>query len=299
MPLIFGLCAVVLLGLTTLLFSGFTRRDRAVLLSRFKRMEHDGLKRAYLVWQPGQTERVDKIIVSCHGFTDNARRHAYYTALHNCVDERTTVIYPQSVKPSKKGVLNGWNAGFCCGSGWVQKADDVGFCISLIKEYRDKFGVKSENVFLSGFSNGAMLVQKIATEHPEMIGGISSVSGTIGANDCRLKPHRAVPVLMVHGLKDKNIPFNGGLGVSQDFTWRSFDDNLKAWQKANHSAEKPTAIENYGNKIVREYNGKKSLTAITYQDGGHLWPGWRLWQLNRRRPECSQIVIDFFYRQKG
>lgn len=292
MAFILVLCLIIV-SLGCILLVGFSGRDRAVLLSLYNYLSHDGLKRAYLLWEPGN-KPVKRLVVSFHGFADNARRHAYYTALHNCVDGHTVVIYPQAVKPTKKGILNGWNAGFCCGSGWVQKADDVGFSMSLIDKYRTKYGLKPENVYLSGFSNGAMLVQKIATEHPKMINGVASVSGTVGANDCQLKPHQPAPILMVHGKKDKNIPFNGGLGLSPGFMWRSFDQSLKTWQAANQSLKKPIDVNRYPNKVVTNYRGKKPLTTILYDNGGHCWNGWRLWQLNRKYPEASQAVIEFF-----
>jgi polyhydroxybutyrate depolymerase len=173
------------------------------------------------------------------------------------------------------GQQSGWNAGFCCGSGWKQEADDSGFIISLINEIKTENNINNAKVFVVGFSNGAFMAQRLATEHPTELAGAATASGSIGTTENHLKPSKPVPILLMHGEQDETIPFNGGTKNNEpDFNWLSFSKTQQVWSSLN---------------------GDQTKThSIVYESDGHQWHDWRIAKTWHHSPEASQEVFSFF-----
>ncbi len=59
-----------------------------------------------------------------------------------------------------------WNAGLCCGQAAAAGRDDVGWLADVIAEVRSSYGLKT--VYLVGFSNGGMMVERFVVERPDV-----------------------------------------------------------------------------------------------------------------------------------
>lgn len=59
-----------------------------------------------------------------------------------------------------------WNAGLCCGDASVDKRDDVSWLVSAIDQIRTRFQLTT--VYLAGNSNGAMMVERLVAERPDV-----------------------------------------------------------------------------------------------------------------------------------
>lgn len=267
------LLALLLVAVALFARALFTQRDLQIFFSSDKHYTHDSIQRSYIISLPKGNAK--KLVIGLHGFGDTPKRFAYYTALHNSVDDNTIVIYPQAFKPTDKTVKPGWNAEFCCGSGWVNKVDDAGFIDGLVKDVAGQHNINNKNIYLVGFSNGAFMTQKVAVEYPEHIGGIAVVSGSIGTTKSSLIPRTPMSALFMHGKKDTIIPFEGGLGAKDpDFRWRSFDEMTTVWKNVNGDA-------------VR-------TKVVVHADDGHKWHDWRLLNLWHKETEGSKEVVRFF-----
>lgn len=256
-----------------------TSKDREVLLQLPTKLTVGDQKREYLHVK-SRSEQPSKLVIGLHGFGDSSRKFAYYTALHNSVDDETIVIYPSAISPKQRGMKTGWNSGFCCGSGWANNTDDVAFIEKLIQKYSKKYGITPSNTFVVGFSNGAFMAQRFAAEKPEMIGGIVVVSGTIGTTTTVIQPQKPVHVLLMHGVKDKTIPFNGGATAGNpDFNWMPFSSTRAAWEKVN---------------------GDQATTKVVlYDEGQHAWSGWRItnfWQTRTIASDQAVLFIESTYK---
>jgi poly(3-hydroxybutyrate) depolymerase len=267
---------IVLILLITIILYVFalSSRDRRVLFQKPSIITVGGAKRSYLISTP-RSKMPTKLVIGLHGFGDSPRKFAYYSALHNSVDDQTLLIYPAAVKPNTKAIKAGWNSGFCCGSGWVSKTDDVLLIKTLITETSATYGIKAENTFLVGFSNGAFMAQRFVAERPELIGGIVAASGTIGTTKISIEPKAAVPILLMHGKKDKTIPFLGGFNLNDpEFDWLPFSKTRSVW---------------------KEINGDQAKTkVIVYEDGKHTWNGWRLFNFWHQKTNASYEAASFF-----
>ena len=215
-----------------------------------------------------------RLIFGLHGFSDNARRFGYYTGLHN-VAKDWIVVYPEATKPQSGDVKTGWNSGFCCGSGWVDKVDDVGFIKQLADEIISEYGLEENKFYVTGFSNGAFMSLALATQAPESVKAVAVSSGVMGTADNQLSPSQSVPVLLMHGQKDKTVPYIGGPNEADpEFDWLSFDESKSLWERANEN-QAPTET-------------------IVYENDGHQWHDWRIFKFWHKTPQASVEVINFF-----
>lgn len=262
---------VILLGL---LFIALTPQDRKVLLSRKQNFNFNDNQRSYLLYKPSEVSPKTKLIVGLHGFGGNARQFAYYTALHNVASD-AIIVYPNATDPIEEGIKHGWNAKICCGSGWKSGADDAGFIVALTDSLASEHDIAKDNVYVAGFSNGAFMALRLATDYPEYFKAVAVGSGSIGTTKARLEPQSAVPIFLMHGEKDTIVPFNGGVGSSDpDFNWLSFADTKQTWAQVN--------------------NQKAEVKVQTYREDGHVWHGWRLFKFWTQKPAASRDVVGFF-----
>ncbi len=273
--MIFTILAAIVLFLLVVLcliwFVLFTPHDRHIITQKPLKFESSNGTRTYNMHVPKNIDDQTKVVFVFDGFGGNGKRVAYYSGLHN-VASNSIVVYPDPITPNP-GQTSGWNAGFCCGSGWVQKVDDVGFVTGLAHQISQKYGLMTDQFYAVGFSNGAFLTQRLAAEVPEKVIAAVSFAGTIGKTTQRLEPKAPVPILLIHGRNDSVVPLNGGARASDpDFVWLSHDETVQSWQSIN---------------------AEKEPVEIYLHDGGHIWPGWRTFNVWHRRTDGSKRAVDF------
>lgn len=287
---------LIILGLFLIVFFFFfTTADRRTMLTPSKSIEIDGITRTFRTYStPLDNSQPVRIIIALHQLGGNGREIAYYSALHNDMRENTIIVYPDAVK-ANKGECPGWNADFCCGSGWKQQVDDKKFIETLIDTLTSQYKTKNNKVLLVGFSNGAIFAQKLASELPDKIAGFASVAGSIGVNDDEHIPKKPVPALLLYGLKDKTIPVDGGPSVGDpDFNWKSLAYTEAAWKKANQCRDSLRRdTDEYTEKNYTECAAP--LVIRTDLNNGHQWPDWRLFNIWHKHSSGSQYILDFLY----
>lgn len=133
--LLLFMVALVLCGI--FIAAALSSADRRVLFTHKQQFSH----RTYVVAVPKKITHTTKLILGLDGFGGWGRRFAYYSGLHNA-DKSAVVIYPDPLKPQKRGERTGWNAGFCCGSGWVNDIDDVSFLTQLMSKVASDLGLR-------------------------------------------------------------------------------------------------------------------------------------------------------------
>lgn len=93
-------------------------------------------------------------------------------------------------------------------------ADDVGFLTALTDRVRSQYGLSSRQVFMAGGSNGAMMTHAFAIVRASMLGAAATSSGSLAAKPklglCALGPEAPLPIMIVHGTTDRQMPYNGG-----------------------------------------------------------------------------------------
>lgn len=284
---------LVLFSVLVIIFAVFSRADRAVFFQKTKTFEHDGITRTYRLYEHKVTNN-PKVIIALHHLGGNGLQLAYVTGLQNEIPDNTVLVYPDAIAPQHEGERKGWNADFCCGSGWKNNVDDIGFISSLIDELTSKYKTKDNKVFIAGFSNGAIFAHKLSSEIPEKIAGFAAAAGSIGTMKNQHTPTKPVPALLIHGAQDKTIYIDGGATADEpDFGWRSFSDTAQAWRQINEcSGESMKDTETQSVKTYEKCTAP--LQVVINNAERHQWPDWRLFNIWHRHSDGSKQILDFF-----
>lgn len=185
------------------------------------------------------------------------------------------VIYPEG-----SGRINTWNGGYCCGYAQRNKVDDIAFLDAVIKDAGRRFKLDTGRLYLTGMSNGSIMVESYAARKPRAVKAVAGVSGTL---DLQSFPVRGrVPLLHIHGTADTQVPYDGGL-PTDGFTETNF--TAVSAVIAAFRAKWPETLLEESRTIDRKDDGtavtitswkdgeKPVVRLITIENGGHVWPG--------------------------
>ncbi len=148
---------------------------------------------------------------------------------------------------------------------WLYDRDNTVFSL-IIDELFDKYEIDKSRVYMTGFSNGAMLTREMANYQPELFAAVSPWSGPF-VNDFRelLESDYEIPCMIFTGDNDAKVPLG-----------KDVDSLIESMLKVNHcnivendSSEplpfKPDLIHDESNTYTEE-NG--------YTDGDRMKTYW-------------------------
>jgi poly(3-hydroxybutyrate) depolymerase len=109
-----------------------------------------------LVHLPAHAARIGVIVL--HSFGHTAAEPASQGWSTAADRHRFVALYPE------RGTS--WNAGLCCGSAADEQRDDVSWLAGAITLAQTKYHLQT--IYLVGFSNGGMMVERLVAERPEL-----------------------------------------------------------------------------------------------------------------------------------
>ena len=110
-----------------------------------------------------------------------------------------------------------------------------------------------------GFSNGGMMTYRFAAEHTDMLAAAAPIAASIGgrsnadAPEWRIsKPKKPLPIFIIHGLNDDDIPIDGGASIHRkgQRNYLSVQDSVQFW------------IDAYLKGIFRSKHGMSAKTHL-------------------------------------
>jgi polyhydroxybutyrate depolymerase len=167
----------------------------------------------------------------------------------------------------------------------IDPQDDVAFIEELIDDLDRSLTLDRDRIYVAGMSRGGFLAQRLACELPETFAGVALVASTLFPDlrpVCNDAP--PVPLLMIHGTEDGDVPWDGLTGLDGDqpvFITEPVMDSLGYWTEHNgctpeytlrlldpRQADDPTHIERY------DFLGcEQPVRFFAVIGGGHAWPG--------------------------
>jgi polyhydroxybutyrate depolymerase len=268
----------------------------------------DRRTRTYLVHVPPSYDGSEPfpVVVAFHGGLSRAETMIRDTGLNEKADKAGfIVVYPNGT--SRYGRLLTWNAGNCCGYAMRHNVDDVGFVRALLDDLARVAAIDPNRVYATGYSNGAMMAYRLASELSSRIAAIAPVAGPMGTLACN--PDRSLSVIHFHGTDDPFAPFHGGRVqfalTTVDFY--SVEHSIRAWVKANGCPAAPvitrepdTADE--GTTVQRRTYGPgkdgAEVVLLVIEGGGHTWPGraprTRSHGKSTRDISANDLIWEFF-----
>ena len=241
-----------------------------------------GVRRTFVLRTPrapADSGALRPAVIVLHGGGGNAENAEMMTGFSRLVDrEGVVVAYPDGSGRARTRLLT-WNAGECCGFAMDERVDDVAFIAALIDTLVRGHRVDPRRVYVTGMSNGAMMTHVLARELGTRIAAIAPVVGTIfGVESPAPVP---VPALIFNGMRDKNVPYDGGpsRGIGRN-AWNSPAQPARRqgefWARANGCDDAP-ARDSSGTvvRFVWRCPAGRDVELYAITDGGHAWPGGR------------------------
>ena len=145
--------------------------------------------------------------------------------------------------------------------------DDTRVILDIIEEAQEKADIDLSRVYLVGYSNGAMMALRAASEAPETFAGVASISGTMIRRFTE-KPTTPLDVLIVHGTDDRTIKMTGGI------EYMSTQQIAQYWAKVadcdDSVFDEPMNFSDRLSIITTE-NCEHIIESVVIQGMGHNW----------------------------
>lgn len=236
-------------------------------------LTHAGIERKYLLHIPPgyDAARPTPLVLAFHGIGLDAEEMVRISKLSEQADISGFIV----VYPNGTGEKKSWNGGHCCGEAAKNNVDDVGFVRALIDELSASLNIDPNRVYATGFSNGAIMVYRLACELSDRIAAIGPVAATQILDDQEAcHPARSVPLIHFHGTADRLNPYAGGT-TSAGFVFVSVEDAIAFWAEKNACTNPLQRTESgtIQHEVYMPCAQDSAIELYTIRDGEHAWPG--------------------------
>ncbi len=236
----------------------------------YKTLDWDGRTREYLEYVPqiyfdNPSEPVP-LVLCLHGLGNTMESFRDRIHMYNVADTANFIVLtPEAIINSLTGKTC-WNAGvtvYGIGNGLNYDIDDTGFLDSLLKKTISLYNIDLSRIYVTGYSMGGYMTNKLACQLNDKIAAIASVSGTIG-NDFNPYSYtlNPIPTLHMHGTDDETVPYSGNSSQGWDA-----EDLVNFWVGINNCNTQADTIL-YDDVADTSDNGDyRSILEITYSGG--------------------------------
>jgi polyhydroxybutyrate depolymerase len=281
--------------------------------SQFFHLEVGGHRRRYFVHKPADHKPTHDlpVVIMLHGAGATARWTATETGWDSKADEADFLaVFPEALPVNPDEATHTtknprlWHDGDGVRLDGPRRRDDVAFLRLVLDDLARRFPVARGRIYLTGFSNGAVMAFRLATEISEHLAALAAVSGHCRVVDPQLK--RPMPTLFIIGAHDPLVPLAGGHIQSP---WGEFKnqptvrDSLTKWAKALGCPLEPSSLEDHGAVHSTVYGPGPSgveMRVLVVDEHGHHWPGgaggWSeaLAGKKSNRLRATDVIWDFF-----
>ena len=273
---------------------------------------YDNHQRSYRLFVPEHynADELGQLIIVLHGGGMTSPQMINHTGqqFNKLIDEQminAIVVYPDGIK-------NGWNDGRIRQdqTAYRENIDDVGFLLALADTLATDYNIDPNDLFVTGFSNGAGMSYRLACEQSEHVTAIAPVANVI-ASTITCEPKTAVAVLSVMGDEDPIVPLAGGdvfFGDTPLGNVLSLDDTLKIWHERNHCDEYDTpfilpdndADDGTTVSITHASDCDVPVSSMIIHGGGHTWAGSKLYVpiedygRTSEDVDAGEVIFSFF-----
>jgi polyhydroxybutyrate depolymerase len=259
----------------------------------------DGRTRSYELRVPAAAPRGPlPLVVVLHGAFSDASGIERQSGWSELADEEGfLVVYPNGI--GLLGMLQHWNAGHCCGKAMAEGVDDVGFVRRVVEDVASRWPVDRDRVYVTGFSNGAMLAHRVAAEAPETFAAVATVAGPAAGRSRPLdswwkipRPARPMPALLFFGKEDRTVPWQGRNQDPLRFPPALYSARL--WAERNGCEHHPErSLARAGRIEILDFpdcQGGVRVEMQTLEGWGHRWPA--RFQTGRLEPDDPLYGFD-------
>ena len=268
----------------------------------------DGHNRTYELHVPAayKGDQAVPLVVALHGRGGTGHVIVGLTHFDSVADAHGfLVVYPDGLSAS-------WADGRGATTSDTDGIDDIKFLSELIRKLARDYKIDSLRVFVTGYSNGGFMSQRVACELSSQVAAVGVVAATMGeitASHCH--PERPVSVMLIQGTLDPLVPIQGGpMGPNGSRGMiLSLQDAAKKWIGLDGCDSKPEIATlqdkaGDGTTIRREAfagcKGGAEVIVYTLEGGGHTWPGGKAYLpesiigKTSGNMDASEVLWEFF-----
>ena len=240
---------------------------------------HGGIFRSFEVYTPESYDgsQAYPLLLVLHGRYGTGKASKEQYGMNAVAEEHGfIVVYPDGYEKS-------WNDGRGEGPAFESNIDDVGFIEKILDHMEFNYTINDKKVYTTGMSNGGFMSMRLGCELAHRFTAVGSVAATMAIDPGSwCSPSREMPVILIGGVADPIVPYNGGEISSGSFCV-GFEDAFEFWKDnancvGSESSELWTdEFPNDGTQIrMRAFtNCDNNVEVQLYEvlGGGHTWPG--------------------------
>ncbi|MEM9651949.1 MAG: PHB depolymerase family esterase [Actinomycetota bacterium] len=223
---------------------------------------------------PDQVRDRPALVVDIHGFLNRPSTQRGFSDFQALADEEGFLVaWPYGIRWSWNGGGDPWPSDTelderpgigCCGHALNQGINDVAFIRSLIESIVASYDVDPSRIYISGFSTGCMLAQRMAAEASDVITGVACMSGfrLVEASS----DYEPVPVAVFNGTDDTIAPYE------RDY-WPGAVANFDTWRDINGCVDEPAEVWRDGDHVMWQADdctAGSRIALITLDGVGHV-----------------------------
>ena len=184
--------------------------------------------------------------------------------------------------------------------------DDVTHIYQLIAAVKSQYGIDPTRVFVVGFENGGFMAHRMACEHPEILSGIISISGSsfLNVSECdalntssdSVAANGFVNVLQISGSLDRVPSVNGGNFEGVQIP--SIKTVAERWAVRNGcDTEESVIVDGALNLRTKLFAGTPDTSSETWTNGtcqeGTVVENWVINLMNTDNAVANSFTDDF------
>ena len=209
------------------------------------------------------------VVLALHGLGVDAAQ------MMNAADWRGAVVEHSFMAVFPQGLSNSWNIGPCCPPANLIGVDDTVFLDQVIDEVLARGDTDADRVYMTGFSNGALMTYSYACANPATFAAIAPMSGS---NVTGCTPSQPLSMLHQHSDPDLVVPFHGGLALGALVSSAPFPDvpgSVAAWAAADECPAEPQRLTEDDGVQRWRWTGcadDTKVELVMIPGVGHTWP---------------------------
>lgn len=237
-----------------------------------------GVERDFLLLDARRGKAPTPLVIALHGGGGNG---ATMVPRWRDLAEREglVTVFPEGVGRTAR--MGTWNAEGCCGYAMTENSADIAFVAAIIDRMIASGTVDADRVYVTGMSNGGMMTHRIAIALSDRIAAAAVVAGAMFGGEAM--PKRPVPMLIMHGVRDQIVGYDGGtspmalVARSQSRPFLPVRSAVDFWAGADGCTAKSTQSGDGDEEITIEtHSGCRGGSEVIFyrlKSATHMWPG--------------------------
>ncbi|NDJ75560.1 MAG: hypothetical protein GYB65_04810 [Chloroflexi bacterium] len=259
-----------------------------------------GVPRGYILYVPPSYDPAVPmpLVVALHGRPGTAAGLAYLFDLNKlAAEEGFMVLYPDGMPVLPDQLGREWNYTLGAPGYEYHTVDDVGFLSTLIDDLALDLNIDRQRIYVTGFSNGGFMTQRLACDAYDQYAAFAVVGATLFpyfVEACFGAP--PVPIMFIHGTADPSVPWEGTVMSGEVLSW-SAPETVLFWAVNQNECAADQVVDTVlppdpvSNTQVFRYDfggcsGHSDVIFYVIEGGGHNLPGVP----DRLDPEIAQLV---------